>query len=226
MMIDHFGRMVAGMDLPNRTLPETDRTRFARRRQRGSHELAEICAVLDEALVCHVGFVGPHGPAVVPTTHVRVDEAVYVHGAMASRLGRADGIALCLVVTLLDGLVLARSAMHHSMNYRSVIVYGDARLVTDSAEKLRVLAALVDHIAPGRAAEVRPPSATELAATALLRLPLDEASLKTRRGPPLDDPEDLDWPCWAGVVPLVERSDAPEPAPDLRGEWPMPRPRR
>lgn len=207
------------MDLPSRTLPETDRTRLLRRHQRGSHELAEIRAVLDEALVCHVGFVGPHGPAVVPTTHVRVDEAIYVHGAMASRLGRADGIAMCLVVTLLDGLVLARSAMHHSMNYRSVIVYGDAQLVTDIDEKIRVLAALVDHVAPGRAAQVRPPSPAELAATALLRLPLLEASLKTRCGPPVDDVEDLDWPCWAGVVPLVERTQAPEPAPDLRGRW-------
>ena len=220
--MDHFRGMFAGMPMPERTLPETDRTRFLRRRQRGSHELAEICAVLDEALVCHVGFVGPHGPAVVPTTHVRVDDAVYVHGAMASRLGRADGLAVCLTVTLLDGLVLARSAMHHSMNYRSVIAYGTAQLVTDPEEKLRVLAALVDHVMPGRAAQVRPPSPAELAATALLRLPLAEASLKTRTGPPVDDLDDLDWPCWAGIVPTHEARATPEPAPDLRGEWPPP----
>jgi len=207
---------------PARTLPETDRTRLLRRRQRGSHELAEICEVLDAGLVCHVGFVGAHGPCVVPTTYVRVDEAVYLHGAPASRLGRADGQPLCIAVTLLDGLVLARSAMHHSMNYRSVIVYGEAALVTDDREQLRVLAALVDRVMPGRAAQVRPPSPAELAATALLRVALTEASLKRRTGPPVDDPEDLDWPCWAGVVPLVERAEPPVPAPDLRGAWPAP----
>jgi nitroimidazol reductase NimA-like FMN-containing flavoprotein (pyridoxamine 5'-phosphate oxidase superfamily) len=222
MKIDHFRSIVRTMDAPPARTLETDRTRLHRRRQRGSHERAEICAVLDAAIVCHVGFATRHGPAVIPTTFVRVDDALYVHGACASRLGRADGSPLCLVVTLVDGLVLARSAMHHSMNYRSVVVYGTATIVDDDAEKKRVLAALVDRVSPGRAAQVRPPSPAELAATALLRLPLAEASLKVRTGPPLDDPEDLDWPCWAGVVPLAEHACAPEAAPDLRGDWPAP----
>jgi nitroimidazol reductase NimA-like FMN-containing flavoprotein (pyridoxamine 5'-phosphate oxidase superfamily) len=191
----------------------TDRTALKRLPKRGSHDRAVVDAILDEALFCHIGFttarMPPSAPQdgqpyVLPTIHARVDDRVYVHGSAASRMLRtlATGAPVCLTATLLDGLVLARSAFHHSMNYRSVVVLGTAQLVTEEAEKLEALRAIVEHVAPGRWEEVRTPTEAEMKATSVLRLPLAEASAKIRTGGPVDDEEDLGLPVWAGVLPL------------------------
>ena len=195
-------------------LTPTPRTRVRRLPSRASHDRATIHAILDEGLVCHLGFVQDGQPFVLPTTYARVSDALYLHGSAASRMlrGLRDGIPVCVTVTLLDGLVLARSAFHHSMNYRSVVVLGVAAAVTDAAERLSALEAIVEHAAPGRWDQVRRPNDRELKATMVLRLPIVEASAKVRTGPPLDDGEDLGWPCWAGHVPL--RLVALEPVPD------------
>ncbi len=182
----------------------TPRTRVRRLPQRAAYDEATIHAILDNGLVCHIGFVHEGQPFVLPTTYARLGDALVLHGSAASRmlLGLRDGIPICVTVTLLDGLVLARSAFHHSMNYRSVVILGVATEVTDDAERLHALEAIVEHVNPGRWAEVRPPNERELKATMVLRLPIAEASAKVRTGPPLDDTEDLGWPCWAGEVPL------------------------
>ena len=182
----------------------TDRTTLKRLPQRGSHDRATVEAILDEALACHVGFVVDGQPFVIPTIHGRIGDRVYVHGSAASRMLRtlAGEVPVCVTVSLIDGLVLARSAFHHSMNYRSVVVLGTARAVTDPTEKWDALHAIVEHMAPGRWAEVREPSEKEMKATLVLGLSLDEASAKVRTGPPLDDEEDYALSCWAGVVPL------------------------
>ena len=185
-------------------LTPTPRTRVRRLPSRASYDAATIHAILDEGLVCHLGFVHEGQPFVLPTTYARVGDALYLHGSAASRMlrGLRQGIPVCVTVTLLDGLVLARSAFHHSMNYRSVVILGVATEVIDTAERLHGLRAMVEHMAPGRSAEVRPPNERELKATMVLRLPIVEASAKVRDGGPLDEPEDLGWPCWAGHVPL------------------------
>jgi nitroimidazol reductase NimA-like FMN-containing flavoprotein (pyridoxamine 5'-phosphate oxidase superfamily) len=172
--------------------------------ERGSYEREEAFAILDEALVCHLGISGGDGPVVIPTTYARDGERLVVHGSPASRLLRSlkDGIDVCVTVTLLDGLVLARSAFHHSMNYRSVVVFGRAQPITDPEAKRAALGALVEHIVPGRSRDARPPSDHELRSTLVLELPLDELSVKVRSGGPLDDPDDADLPVWAGVLPL------------------------
>jgi len=195
-------------------LSPTPRTRVRRFPSRASYDRTTIHAILDEALVCHLGFVHDGQPFVLPTTYARVDDALYLHGSAASRMlrGLRDGIPVCVTVTLLDGLVLARSAFHHSMNYRSVVILGVAAEVTGAAERLGALEAIVQHVNPGRWQQVRPPNDRELKATIVLRLPLVEASAKVRTGGPLDDAGDLGWPCWAGHVPL--RLVALEPVPD------------
>jgi nitroimidazol reductase NimA-like FMN-containing flavoprotein (pyridoxamine 5'-phosphate oxidase superfamily) len=171
---------------------------------RGSYDRAEAYAILDEGLVAHVAFVADGAPVVIPTTYARVGDSLVLHGSPASRMLRRlkRGVEVCVTVTLLDGLVLARSAFHHSMNYRSVVVMGTAVEVTDRDEKLRAMTALVEHIVEGRSADARLPSDHELRSTLVLALPIDEASVKRRTGPPLDDEEDLALPVWAGVVPL------------------------
>ena len=186
------------------TLTPTPRTRVRRLPRRASYERDVVHAILDEALVCHVGFVDGGQPFVLPTIHARVDDALYLHGSAASRMlrGLADGVPVCITVTLVDGIVLARSAFHHSMNYRSVVILGVATEVLGAAERLRALEAIVEHVAPGRWPAVRPPNERELKATSVLRLSIVEASAKIRTGGPLDDAEDLGWPCWAGHVPL------------------------
>lgn len=192
---------------------KTTRT-TGRRRDRMSYDRAAVHAVLDEALLCHVGFVDDEGqPHVIPMSHWRVGEALYLHGGKASRIMKllAAGAPVCVTVTLLDGLVLARSAFSHSMNYRSVVIYGRCTAVEDAAEKDRVLAPLTDKMVPGRAAVARAPNAKELAATTVLALPLEEVSLKARTGGVADDAEDLAWPVWAGVLPLRLTPAAPEP---------------
>jgi uncharacterized protein len=194
----------------------TDRTTLKRLPQRGSHERATIEAILDEALSCHVGFVVDGQPFVIPTIHGRIGDKIYVHGSAASRMLKtlAGEVSLCITVSLIDGLVLARSAFHHSMNYRSVVVLGAARAVTDPKEKWDALHAIVEHVAPGRWAEVREPNEKEMKATLVLRLSLEEASAKIRTGPPIDDEEDYALRCWAGVVPL--RLTALDPIPEPR----------
>jgi nitroimidazol reductase NimA-like FMN-containing flavoprotein (pyridoxamine 5'-phosphate oxidase superfamily) len=205
-------------------LPVTDRTRVRRKPQRGAHDRATIEAILDEALICHVGFVSERGPVVIPTTHARVGDQLYVHGAVASHMLRtlAQGIDVSVAVTLVDALVLARTAFHHSMNYRSVVLFGRATEVTEPATKLIGLAALVDRVGPGRSDACRPPNAKELAATCLLALPITEASAKIRTGPPLaDDGEDAALPYWAGLIPLHTTRGAPVTAPDCTAPaWP------
>jgi uncharacterized protein len=180
------------------------RTRLQRRPGRGAYDSATISAILDEGLVCHVGFVVEGQPYVIPTTHVRIGDELFVHGAGANRMLNvvAGGVDVCVTVTLLDGLVLARAAFKHSMNYRSVVVLGRARAVTDAAEKRRVLTALVEHVMPGRSREAREPNENELAAVLVLGLPIAEASAKIRTGPPVDDEADYGLSCWAGEVPL------------------------
>jgi len=180
------------------------RTTVGRLPERARYDLDTIRAILDEGLVCHVGFVADGQPFVIPSTYARWDDRLVIHGSAASRMVRAlaGGAAACASVTLLDGLVLARSAFHHSVNYRSVVVVGTATEVVDPEEKLRALGAIVEHVAPGRGASVRPPSEIELRATRVVTLPLDEASAKVRTGPPKDDEDDYALPVWAGEIPL------------------------
>jgi nitroimidazol reductase NimA-like FMN-containing flavoprotein (pyridoxamine 5'-phosphate oxidase superfamily) len=218
--------------LPELTLPEstltdlapTPRTTLNRRPNRGSYDRDTVYAILDEALICHVGFVMDGQPFVLPTIHTRVDDCLYFHGSVGSRMLKVlrSGAPVCVTVTLLDELVLARSAFHHSMNYRSVVVLGTAREVVDKAEKQRVFAALVDHVVPGRASEVRSPDEQELKATAVLGLQIAEASAKIRTGPPIDAEEDYALPCWAGVLPLHLVPQAPVPDPRLAPGTPVP----
>jgi nitroimidazol reductase NimA-like FMN-containing flavoprotein (pyridoxamine 5'-phosphate oxidase superfamily) len=185
------------------TIPVTDRTRVRRLSERGRYETETIHAILDEALLCHVGFVVDGAPVVIPTIHWRDGETLYFHGSAASRMLRSlkGGVDACVTVTLLDGLVLARSAFHHSMNYRSVVVFGKAREVGED-EKIRALESLVEHVVRGRSKDVRAPNQKELRQTLVLALPIDEASAKIRTGGPVDDEEDYAMPIWAGVLPL------------------------
>jgi nitroimidazol reductase NimA-like FMN-containing flavoprotein (pyridoxamine 5'-phosphate oxidase superfamily) len=198
-------------------LAMTERTRVRRLPDRGNYERAEAYAILDEGLVCHVGFVVDGQPYVIPTTYARCGDRLVVHGSPASRMlrGLKGGIPVCITVTLLDGLVLARSAFHHSMNYRSVVVLGQAEPLTELPEKLAALEALVEHIVPGRRAHARGPSPAELKQTLALTVALDEASVKARRGGPIDDDDDLALPVWAGVVPLRMEAGPPLAEPDL-----------
>ncbi len=199
------------------SVPTSSRTRVARLAERGRYDRETIEAILDQGRVCHVGFVVDGQPYVIPMGYARQGDRLLLHGSVASRMFRhlARGEPLAVAVTHLDGIVLARSQFHHSMNYRSVVVLGRARPIVDDAEKRAALAALVEHMVPGREADARPPTAQELAATEVLAVPLDEASAKVRSGPPGDDPEDLALPIWAGVVPLELVARAPVAAPDL-----------
>jgi uncharacterized protein len=201
----------------------TARTKLRRKSSRGSHERTTVEAILDEALVCHVGIVDGGAPVVTPTLHARIGSSIYLHGSAASRTLRgARGAEICLTATLVDGLVLARAVMHHSANYRSAMVFGAAELVEDEEEKLCALEALVEKLVPGRWADARQPTAKELRATAVLRLPLEEASAKVRSGPPLDDDEDMGLPVWAGVVGLRTVVGRPEPDELLAPDVPLP----
>lgn len=185
-------------------LEETSLSALRRHPERGSYDRALAHAILDEALVCHIGYVHEGSPVVIPTAFVRVGDELIVHGAPGGRMLRAlaSGARACCTVSLVDGIVLARSAMHHSMNYRAVVAFGVARALRDPDEKRAALAALIEKCAAGRSALARPPSESELRATAVLAIPLHEASVKRREGGPLDREEDLAWPCDAGVIPL------------------------
>jgi len=204
---------------------QTPRTTGTRLRERMHYDEALVHGVLDEAYVCHLGFVVDGEPRVLPTLHVRVGDTIYLHGSTGSRPlreARAEGLPVCVTVTLVDGLVLARSQFHHSANYRSVIAHGVARLVTDNAERDRALAALVDKVGvgPGRSTDTRTPTAKEWAQTAVLALPLTEVSAKMRGHSVVDDDEDLDLPHWAGIVPLRIVRGEPQPAPGVRAPVP------
>lgn len=184
-----------------------------RHRERGSYERATVNAILDEALICHVGFVADGQPFVLPTTHARIDEQLYLHGAAANHMlgSLVNGAPLCVTVTLIDALVLARSYFRHSMNYRSVVVLGAGRQVTEPEEKRRALHALIERVHPGRSALIRAPTPQELDVTAVLALPIAEASAKIRTGPPIDLEGDYARPCWAGVLPLELKGGTPVP---------------
>ena len=200
------------------TVPEqlrTPRTKLRRLPKRGAHDRPTIEAILDEALISHIGFVHDGRPAVIPTLHARLGDEVLIHGSAASRMLRAlaTGIDLCLTATLIDGLVLARSAFHHSVNYRSVVLFGQARLITEPDEKEQALEVFTERLVAGRWAEVRRPTRKELKATTVLTLPIEEGSAKVRSGPPIDDEPDYALDVWAGVVPITLTRG--EPVPDV-----------
>ncbi|OBK12524.1 pyridoxamine 5'-phosphate oxidase family protein [Mycobacterium asiaticum] len=210
------------MDIDYRPTARTTPTRY---RERARYDRDTVHRILDEALICHLGYVKDGRPAVLPTTHTRLGEVLYLHGSSGSGpmlAARPAALPVCVTVTLVDGLVLARSAMHHSLKYRSVVVMGTARLVDDPEEKRQALHALLDHIRPGRADDCRPPNPRELAATAVLALDLVEVSAKVRLGGVADDDEDLKLPYWAGVVPLTVSAGTPEPAAGLDPAIPLP----
>lgn len=195
----------------DKEITQTERTRLKRLPKRGHFERDTVNAILDEAFICHVGFVTGGQPFVIPTGFARIGDDLYIHGSAASRMLRsiAGGIDVCVTITLIDGLVLARSAFHHSMNYRSVVILGKAEMVTEADEKNKALEAFTEHVLPGRWAEVRWPTELELKATTVLRLPIEEASAKIRTGDPVDDDEDYAMDVWAGVLPLALKPDEP-----------------
>jgi uncharacterized protein len=196
--------------------PQTERTILKRLPRRGVYDRELVYRILDEGFICHVGFAVNCRPFVIPTGYARVNDQLFIHGSQASRMLRtlADGIDVCVTVTLLDGLVLARSAFNHSMNYRSVVIFGRTAVVEDREERLTALHAFSEHVIPGRWNEVREPTEQELKATTVLSLTLEEVSAKVRTGPPVDDEEDYELPVWAGVIPL--RLVAGQPVPDPR----------
>ena len=193
------------------TYTPTQRTKVRRLSKRAVYDKAQVHAVLDEGFLCHVGFTQDSQPFVIPTLYARSGETLYMHGSGASRMLKtlAQGVDVCLTVTLVDGYVLARSAFHHSMNYRSVTVLGRARLVAEHAEKMEALRVITDHVVPGRWDEVRGPNELEMKQTVVLALPLEEVAAKVRMGPPADDEEDYALPIWAGVVPIHTRLGDP-----------------
>ena len=209
-------------------MPETNnptsRTRVVREPHRGVYDRAEAYRILDEGFICHVGFMAQNQPYVIPTGYGRSGDTLYLHGSAASRMLRNlnQGIPVCVTVTLLDGLVLARSIFNHSMNYRSVVILGTAQAVTDPEEKLSALQVLSEHIIPGRWAESRQPNEQELKATLALKLPIEEFSAKVRTGPPIDDDEDLSFPTWAGLIPLQTVAGEPVDDPKLAGDIGVP----
>ncbi len=198
------------------TYQPTSRTKVGRLPKRAVYDKAQVHAILDEGFLCHIGFVVDGQPYVIPTGYVRAGEQLYLHGSAASRMLRQldEAIEVCVTVTLVDGFVLARSVFHHSMNYRSVVILGKARLVTDRSEKMDALHRFTNHIVPGRWEETRQPSDQELKSTSVLALPLEEVSAKIRTGPPVDDEEDYALPIWAGVIPV--RAQIEEPISDSR----------
>jgi uncharacterized protein len=195
----------------NDQIEPTERTQLRRLPKRGAFDRETIYKILDEGFVCHVGFTIGAKTFVIPTGYARVGDRLLIHGSSVSRMLRAmsDGIEVCATVTLIDGLVLARSAFHHSVNYRSVVVFGTASLVSGEEEKIEALRAFTEHVIPGRWQQVRPPNKSELRATAVLSLPIHEASAKVRTGDPVDEEEDYALDVWAGVIPLKLRADAP-----------------
>ncbi len=206
------------------TFAQTPRTTLKRLPVRGVYDRKVVYEILDEGFICHVGFCNEGRPFVIPTGYARVNDRLYIHGSQASRMLRSlkSGLEVCLTVTLVDGLVLARSAFHHSINYRSVVVFGRALVIEDATEKGEALRAFSDHVIPGRWEDVREPNDQELSATTVLALALEEVSAKVRTGPPLDDEEDYNLPVWAGVIPLSLTAADPIPDPVLHPNIPLP----
>jgi uncharacterized protein len=209
---------MSGSDTP------TSRTRVVREPHRGVYDRETVYKILDEGFICHVGFVVDGQPFVIPTGYGRSRDNLYIHGSAASRMLRNldQGVAVCVTVTLLDGLVLARSVFNHSMNYRSVVVLGTAHAVSDPKEKVEALRALSEHIVPGRWADARQPNEKELKATLVVRLPIEEFSAKVRQGPPIDDEQDYEFLTWAGVIPLKMMAGEPIDDPRLNEARPVP----
>ena len=205
------------MSTQSQTLSATERTRLRRHAERGKTSRADLLVVLDAGMICHLGVVVNGTPLVLPSAYGRIGDTLYLHGSSANRsLHAADGQQVCVTVTHLDGLVCARSVFSHSVNYRCAVVFGTARIVTDQDERLAGLRAVTEQLIPGRWDAVRAPTRKELAATSVLALPLTEASVKVRTGPPGDEPEDLELPVWAGVVPMAVSFGEPESDPALR----------
>jgi nitroimidazol reductase NimA-like FMN-containing flavoprotein (pyridoxamine 5'-phosphate oxidase superfamily) len=202
----------------------TERTQVKRLPKRGKYDTETVYKILDEAFVCHVGFVAGGQPYVIPTNFGRVGDTLYLHGSAASRMLRTlgEGIPVCVTVTLVDGLVLARSAFHHSVNYRSVVILGTAKLVEDATEKMEALRLFTEHIMRGRWDEIRWPNEQEMKGTTVLSLPLEEVSAKVRVGGPVDDEEDYAMPVWAGVLPLAQTKGEPVPDARLKPGTPIP----
>lgn len=206
------------------SIEPTPRTTLVRRPDRGTYDRTLVNAILDEALICHVGFVVDGQPYVLPTTHARIDDQLYIHGSAGGRMLKSlrRNIPVCITVTLLDGLVLARSAFHHSMNYRSALILGTAREVRAAAEKRRAFRALIEHVVAGRSTHMRGASEMELKATSVLCLPIEEASAKVRTGAPVDDEADYALPHWAGVIPMALQAQPPIADPRLPEGIPVP----
>jgi hypothetical protein len=202
----------------------TDRTQVKRLPKRGKYERETVFAILDAGFVCHVGFTVDGQPYVIPTNYGRSGDTLYLHGSAASRMLRtlSEGVPVSVTVTHVDGLVLARSAFHHSVNYRSVVILGTAQLVTDPAEKMEALRVFTEHVMKGRWDDVRQPTEQELKATTVLALPLEEVSAKVRTGGPIDDEEDYALPVWAGVLPLETAAKEPVPDPQRKSDLPIP----
>lgn len=199
------------------SFPTTERTKVCRLPKRGNYDRATVYQILDEAMICHFGFVSEGQPYVIPTGFGRAGDMLFVHGSAASRMlgAAAEGIPVCITVTLLDALVLARSAFHHSMNYRSVVILGNARAVVTDEEKLEALRVFTEHIVPGRWNDIRQPTAQEIKGTSVLAVRLEEVSAKIRTGPPVDDDEDYALSIWAGLLPLHLAPGTPESDPRL-----------
>jgi uncharacterized protein len=212
------------LNSPKPSIAPTARTRVKRLPKRASYDRDAINAILDTALVCHVGFALGGQPYVIPTLHVRIGDRLYIHGSAASRMlgAAADGTPIAVTVTHIDGLVLARSAFHHSVNYRSVVILGAATLVADRAEKFAVMKGLIDHVAPGRWDHIRHPNEKELAATSVLSIPIVEASAKLRSGDPIDDEADYALPIWAGQIPIATTTLTPVADARLEASTPIP----
>ena len=209
--------------LPSSPLSRTPRTTLRRHKERGSADRADLYAILDAGLICHLGVVADGMPLVLPTAFARDGDTMYLHGSSANgAFGAADGQQVCATVTHMDGIVCARSVFSHSVNYRSAVVLGTATIVTDEDERWQALRLITDHLVPGRWAVARQPTRKEMAATAVLSLPLAEASVKIRTGMPKDEPEDYDLDVWAGVLPMAVTFGAPQPDPLLRPEIPVP----
>ena len=204
--------------------PRTERSTIHRLPKRGSYDKDVVYAILDQAIVCHVGLATEDGPVVIPMGYARRGDELILHGSARSRLleEMAQGAPVCVTVTLVDGLVLARSTFHHSINYRSVVLYGKATGIDDPEEKARALEAVVEHLVPGRSRDARAADEGELLATRVVRLPIEEASAKIRVGPPIDDARDLELDIWAGVLPLERRPGAPIPDEHTKTGIPVP----
>jgi nitroimidazol reductase NimA-like FMN-containing flavoprotein (pyridoxamine 5'-phosphate oxidase superfamily) len=204
--------------------PLTKRNEIKRLPQRATYDQSTIYAIIDDALYCHVGFVEGDQPYVIPTMHARMGDNIILHGSKASRIIRhiQAGNEICISITLLDGLVLARSASHHSMNYRSVVIFGHGHAVENDQEKRAALEALMEHMLPGRWQDIRKPDPIELNATGVVSIPIENASAKIRTGPPVDDEQDKDLPIWAGVLPMVHGTSSPQPEPNSGSAVPIP----